>query len=447
MWFSPGSEEQTIDKDGGLFTQSRNLQCEIDKCYENMCEIIFEEMDKNVDYINQIKRSRKRFKNTKPYWTEQLTCFWRDMNAAEKLYLKCKQNNRRRFELRQEFIQSRNKFDKMLRRQEREYNKNRIDQIEQANSSDPKQFWKYLKGLGSKKTSYIPMKIYDVNGYIKSDTHSVLEKWKYDFQKLYSSGIQDTASIEFDDALYDFVLAENSRFDEHNMMNERFTNITPLNYPITELEVHRVVQKLKNKKATGYDRIPNEVLKRDSIIRVLCSLFNLCFDKSRIPSSWKRAIILPIPKSSMKDPCVPINYRGISLLSCVSKTYTAVLNARLTQYLESNELITDYQNGFRRGRSCTDHIFVLSNIIRTRISEKLSTFCCFIDFKKAFDSIDRNLLMYKMATLYNVKCITEMFRNTSACVRVNDLYIQSGLILLQECDREITSLQLYFVCI
>ena len=69
-----------------------------------------------------------------------------------------------------------------------------------------------------------------------------------------------------------------------------------------------------------------------------------------IPSCWKKAIIKPIPKGSNKDPYVPLNYRGISLISGVAKTYSSLLNNRIVHYCNELELFADEQNGFRTGR-------------------------------------------------------------------------------------------------
>ena len=65
----------------------------------------------------------------------------------------------------------------------------------------------------------------------------------------------------------------------------------------------------------------------------------------------------------MKDPFTPLNYRGISLLSCVSKLYSRVINNKLTAYCNICDILVDDQNGFRKDRSCLDHIFSLSSIL------------------------------------------------------------------------------------
>ena len=154
-------------------------------------------------------------------------------------------------------------------------------------------------------------------------------------------------------------------------------------------------------------------------------LFQLCLDTGKIPSDWYKAIIKPLTKSKENDPRIPLNYRGISLLSCCLKLFTALIDKRLTQFLDSNEEISDEQNGFRKDRSCTDHVFTLHSIISQRLDQKLSTFATFIDFSKAFDGIDRDLLMYKLihcgvdGNMYFL--LKSLYAQTQACVSVNGI--------------------------
>ena len=83
--------------------------------------------------------------------------------------------------------------------------------------------------------------------------------------------------------------------------------------------------KLKLKKSPGPDAVPNEVLKQKHVTFLVWKLVSLCFKNSLIPSIWLKAVISPIPKSSEKDPCVPLNYRGISLLSNIYKVYSSII--------------------------------------------------------------------------------------------------------------------------
>ena len=160
------------------------------------------------------------------------------------------------------------------------------------------------------------------------------------------------------------------------------------------------------------------------LFNVLFGLFQCCFNNGIIPTHWLKSIIKPIPKSSKNDPKLPLSYRGISLLNCACKLYSSLLNVRLVDHLERIGLLVDEQNGFRRGRACIDHIYVLTSIVRTNIKDGGSIFAGFIDFRKAFDWINRDLLLYKLiksginGKFYNA--IKSLYSAPIACVSVND---------------------------
>ena len=84
----------------------------------------------------------------------------------------------------------------------------------------------------------------------------------------------------------------------------------------------------------------------------------------------------------------------------------------------------DAQNGFRPDKSCIDHVYSLTAVLRYRISDKLSTYCAFIDMKKAFDWVNR-MLMCKLLAQFGLqgklyKAIKSIYSVSSACVRVNN---------------------------
>ena len=136
----------------------------------------------------------------------------------------------------------------------------------------------------------------------------------------------------------------------------------------------------------GWTRIPAEAIKSVPCVSVSHTLCTQVFHEGVVPSIWKRNIILPIPKGGSKKPRIPLNYRGISLLNTTCKVYRNILHQMLSSYLENNNLIANEQNGFRAGRNCLDHIYTINRIIQNRKLSKQSTFICFIDATKAFDS-------------------------------------------------------------
>jgi hypothetical protein len=191
------------------------------------------------------------------------------------------------------------------------------------------------------------------------------------------------------------------KIEQESHMNEGIGEYT-LNGDISNEEVQKALRKAKVNKATGFDGIPNEILKAGNSTSLLCTLFQRIFVSNIIPGAWNKAIIKPIPKGSMLDPKLPTQYRGISLLSTVYKLYTSILNTGLVQYMETHMIYCDEQNGFRAKRSCADHIYALTSILRHRREQGLSTFTCFIDAEKAFDRVERDLLLYKLLR-YNIK--------------------------------------------
>ena len=125
----------------------------------------------------------------------------------------------------------------------------------------------------------------------------------------------------------------------------------------------------------------NEILRLggDNMSQVIWQLCKIIFDREMIPDEWLEGIIFPIYKDN--DRRDPLNYRGITLLSVVSKVYTSILNERLSKWCERNNIIVEEQGGFRQGRGCTDQIYVLAGIINNR--SKQQTHCCFIDLTLA----------------------------------------------------------------
>ena len=122
---------------------------------------------------------------------------------------------------------------------------------------------------------------------------------------------------------------------------------------------------LSNNKAPGTDLIKNEFLKNSpvSVVNLLItSLFNLVLNTGIVPTTWTIGVIKPIFKGKGSPHNVD-NYRGITLLSCLGKLFTAILNDRIHTYLLYAGVWGDEQAGFRSNYSTIDHIFVLHTVI------------------------------------------------------------------------------------
>lgn len=252
------------------------------------------------------------------------------------------------------------------------------------------------------------------NGNLSNDAKDVLQKWEREFSSLLNLPNTDVPESINSESVID----------------------TDLDRYISILEVKKAIDNAKRGKAFGIDRIPVDVLKNDTSVMFLHVLFNVCFNTGTIPSLWGKNVICPIPKSSTADPRDPLSYRGISLASSMYKLYSCIINTRLTIWAETNNKFVDEQNGFRKKRSTIDHVSSITNIVDTRKKSKLSTFCAFIDFRKAYDCIDRNKLWNRLDSIgVSSKMLTavkSLYRTISSCVRVNHLTtgwfsVKSGL--------------------
>ena len=131
-----------------------------------------------------------------------------------------------------------------------------------------------------------------------------------------------------------------------------------INSPITKDEIFKGIKNLKNNKAFGDDQVINEYMKTTSnqFVDIYEKLFNLFVDTGIVPESWLLGTMKPFYKNkgNTND---PKNYRPITILSCLGKLFTAILNNRLNTYSESFLLLNENQCGFRKGYSTLDYIY------------------------------------------------------------------------------------------
>ena len=116
------------------------------------------------------------------------------------------------------------------------------------------------------------------------------------------------------------------------------------------------------------------------------------WETGTFPESWELATVIPIPKPG-KDHAEPNSYRPIALTSCLCKTLERMINVRLVWYLESNNLISPVQSGFRSERSTNDNLVRLETFIRDAFVAKEHVVAVFFDLEKAYDTTWRHGIM------------------------------------------------------
>ncbi len=130
-------------------------------------------------------------------------------------------------------------------------------------------------------------------------------------------------------------------------------------------------------------------------MNVYVKLFNIVFNSGILPEAWMIGNIIPIYKNKGSNLDAK-NYRPITLLSCLGKIFTSILNERLGSFANTLNIIHENQAGFRQGYSTVDHMFSLYALFELLSVKKKKLHCIFVDFEKAFDSVHRNSLLFKL---------------------------------------------------
>ena len=157
-----------------------------------------------------------------------------------------------------------------------------------------------------------------------------------------------------------------------------------------------LIKCLKNRKAHGLDEITNEMLKVSVRIfgHLLVKLCNIVLETEVVPDDWCEGYILPLYKKG--DIFERENYRGITISGCISKLFTMIMKYRLVSFLEDNNIVVSEQIGFCKGHRTADHMFILKTLIDSYKKKNKPGFACFVDLRKAFDSVWREGLIYKL---------------------------------------------------
>ena len=159
------------------------------------------------------------------------------------------------------------------------------------------------------------------------------------------------------------------------------------------------------------------------MLNAFTELFNIVFTTCTVPDEWSQGTISPIYKNKggRSD---PDNYRGIAIHSCFGKLFMAVLNARLNRYLEYSNLLCEEQACFPKNYRTTDHIFNLKRLTDLYLFRGKKLYCASIDFKKAFDSVNRIHLWQKLLSLIvdgnMFKIIHNVYEQAKPCVRAGN---------------------------
>lgn len=264
---------------------------------------------------------------------------------------------------------------KVLRKKKREFDNAKLQVIENMHSQNEAR--KFYKAVNEAKNGFQPRieMCRRKNGDIVADKQGVLDRWREHFETLLNSSSEsnDTASLR-------------PKYQQDDGINIEAPSLA---------EVKDAITRLKNNKAPGEDGLPAELFKSgcQGIVTALHKLIAKIWSEEKLPEKWMISVICPLHKKGCKTDCG--NFRGISLLPTAYKVLSIILSDRLVPLME--DFLHPYQTGFRRGMSTSDQLFCIRQILQKSYERNTETNHLFIDFKSAYDTINREALWDIMA--------------------------------------------------
>ena len=299
----------------------------------------------------------------------------RSINRKNNLYYKFKTSQTE--QSKNKYTSYKNVLTKILRIEKQKYYSKQFSLYK----NDTRNTWKIIKeAMNLSKNKPCISKIRSNNG-IAEDPLSIANTFNNYFSSI---GVNLSQNIPpSDKPFHEFLGARNP----HTF----FLEPTHIN------EITTIVSNLNNKKSAGDDNINNFLLKNiiTSIVEPLVYIFNISLVTGTVPEVMKVAKVIPLFKKGNKEELN--NYRPISLLSSISKVLEKIIYSRTVDFLKTHKILSNHQFGFRE-KHCTSHALLT---FLDKVTHSLDNFShtvgIFLDYSKAFDTINHDILLYKLS--------------------------------------------------
>ena len=344
--------------------QSNPTQDEIDNWAESFKSQILFNANKTFPSQQRDKHSKKTKQRHKPTSWFNNECL-RTKNKHKRALARLTKTPYDRH-LQQDMVATRKEYKKTCKKAEINFRKKLLNKLLSIEASNPKQFWGLVKKMKEwGRESQDP------------STNIPPDRWVSYFKNLLNT--PNALPLEVP-GLKQF--------------------IPEMDGKISLTELTEAVTRAKNGKACGPDGIMIEYIKHatENVIKTLLILMNATFCHVIYPKAWSINYLKTLYKKDAKDD--PDNYRGLAIGSAIGKLYSMILLQRLEKFIDKNNLLSPNQIGFRKGFRTADHIYVLKTLV-TKITKNKNTklFVAFIDFKKAYDTVNRSKLLERLSKM------------------------------------------------
>lgn len=290
-------------------------------------------------------------------------------------------------------------YRRCIKKAKRSHRENTMNRL--VNSVDKQELWSILSELRGKK----------------AETPITLDELETHFAKILNNSPKGIP-----DERIKWLQTKTQEFISEPCHNE--TELIAGNYSADFLK--KMSRSLKNGKSAFLDGATNEVLKlaMPKLASILSKFFNHIELSAEYPEQWKTSFLVPLHKKGGRGD--PDNYRGLAVGSNLGKFYTKCLNEKLKTFLENRNIISPHQFGFRDNFRTTDAIFSLRSVLSHYKNANKAVYSCFVDFNKAFDSVNRVALTYKLGRVgvkgQMLKLISNMYDQSDYIIKSNGTF-------------------------
>ncbi|MEW8548699.1 MAG: reverse transcriptase family protein, partial [Candidatus Thiodiazotropha sp.] len=368
------------------FREWNSVICEtwdIDQMVESFMKVFHECMNKVVPTVTVRDRNRR---SKAPWTNEEVKTTKHDLNKAKKKFRRRQTPNNLN-----SLRENEEKYEKACEKAKSEWTDNICIKINECRN--PKEIWQNFRAL----TSYQDEEAGGVLPLIDLDKKIVfdpVEKCKV-LQEVFFGGkhleqedFDDTVKVEVERKVQDIAKQPSTGSDDTDYLNR----------DITEEETEAALQNLPKGKAPGCDQIYTDILSAagPELKQAIHCLFCKSWREGKCPKEWKLASVTFLKKNGKTNYHQPSAYRPISLTSCLGKCMEKVIVTRLYGYVEHNCLLDKEQEGFRRFRGTSQALLRITQDIVNGFNRKESTLAVLVDLEKAYDSVWRDGLLYKL---------------------------------------------------
>lgn len=351
---------------------------EIDKAYDTFSNYLTKSIEEAVTIKTRSKLSK--IKLNKPWFTDKIIKMVKKRNKINRKLTKEPFNK----ELVNKFSNIKNQINLEIKQEKSNYTQTALTQA----GNNTKLKWDILNSIThrnkNKEIESIKIKI---NNQVLTNNIEICNIFNNNFINISNQITMSSAN-------------NLTKHYSDNLNIEHFTQLNNTNTflmnPTHEYEVAATINALPNKKSTGFDKVPTTLLKKisKSISPVISHLINLSIASGIYPKLLKKSLIVPIFKSGNKEDIN--NYRPIALVSVVSKVFERIINRNLLNFLYKNNFFSKNQFGFLKNCNTEKALLNFTSNIYTNINDGKKSAGLFLDVKKAFDTLDREILLEKL---------------------------------------------------